>query len=126
MSDLPSDLTPAEGQKLLNAALLEMAQETLDVWRRTLAEAGEKLFDYDDELIFDQVERAIETEIEIIALAVLPLGYVEIIRSPLLQVVGAGDGKGKVMVFPCADVAQLRRAALEFGDDRARRKLFGL
>jgi hypothetical protein len=91
---------------------------------RESIKAGVGPFDYDDDVVFELVERA-TAEAETVALAVLPLSYVEIIRSPLLRVVDSVSD-GRVMVFPCADVAQLRRVALELGDDRARRKLFGL
>jgi hypothetical protein len=106
--------------------LLEQAQESLNAMEGVLAEHGEPPFDYNDDIVFHLVERAVH-HAEVVALAVIPLGYVEIIKSPLLQVVDdPRAAEDKVMVLPCADVAQLRRVALEYGDDQARRKLFGL
>jgi hypothetical protein len=123
--ELHEEPTPAAMAKLLNAVLLESAQKSLDAMNGELAAIGKKPFNYDDETVFGLVERSVAA-IETVALAVIPLGFVEVIQSPLLEVVGSDSSARRVMVIPCADVAQLRRVALQYGDDRAQRKLFGL
>jgi hypothetical protein len=104
--------------------LLEIAQEVLDALEATLAKNGLPMFDFNDNSVLYLVEQA-TSDYPTVALAVIPLGYVKIIRSPLLRAIG-DTSKIRAMVIPCADIAQLRRAALKYGDDRARRKLFGL
>jgi hypothetical protein len=102
----------------LREIFLEMGREA----RAALESRG---FDYSDKLVSDLTGRAVAAY-DTVVLAVLPERCLEIIKSPLLWLVDDPlGGDKKISVIPCADADQVRRIALEYGDERARRKFTG-
>jgi hypothetical protein len=90
---------------LMEAALIDMGRETLARYKRIPG------FDHSDDLVLDLVERAVD-ESDFIALAVVHENRMLIIKH--------SERCGSAVVIPCADASQVARAALEYGDEKAR------
>ena len=99
------ELTAGELRTLCEAALVDMARDAL----AALKKLG---FDSSDEQVFGLVERAVD-DCGLVALAVIHENRVLVIKY-------TPDDDGGAVVIPCADAAQVGRAALEYGDEMAR------
>ena len=98
-------------------------QTLLEMGKSSLAALKRVGFDGSDKQLLKLVERAVD-DTETVALVLPAEGVVEIIKSSLLQLVDdRRAGNRSVRAIPCSSSDQLRRAALKYGDDRAKRKL---